>query len=143
MSQFFTSAGQSIGVAASASVLPMNIQDGFPLGWRLDFLAVQGTPKSLLQHHSLKASIIWHSALFIDQLSDPHVSIGKITALTRRTFVGKVMFLLFNMLSRFVIALPRGKHILISWLHLPPAVILESPQIKDSHYFHCFPIYLP
>ena len=99
MSQFFTSAGQSIGVAASASVLPMNIQDGFPLGWRLDFLAVQGTPKSLLQHHSLKASIIWHSVFFILQLSHPYMTTGKTIALIKRTFVGKVMFLRFNMLS--------------------------------------------
>ena len=105
MSQFFTSGGQSIGVSASALVLPVNIQDGFPLGWtngtfRLDLPAVQGTLKSLLQHHSSKASILWCSAFFIFQLSHHYMTIGKTIALTRRTFVGKVMSLLFNMLSR-------------------------------------------
>ena len=97
MSQFFASGGQSIGVSASASVLPMNIQDGisFRMDW-LDLLAVQGTLKSLLQHHSSKVSILWHSAFFIIQLSHPYMTTGKTIALTRWTFVGKVMSLLFN-----------------------------------------------
>ena len=99
MSQFFTSGGQSIGVSASVSVLPVNIQDWFPLGW-LDLLTVQGTLKSLPQHHSSKASILQHWAFFRVQLSHPYVTTGKTIALTRWTFVGKVMSLLFNMLSR-------------------------------------------
>ena len=101
----------------------------FRMDW-LDLLEVQGTLKSLLQHHSSKASILWRSAFFIVQLSHPYMTTGKTTALTRRTFVGKVMSLLFNMLSRLVITfLPRSKHFLISWLQSPSAVILE-PQNK-------------
>ena len=97
-----------------------------------DLLAVQGTLKSLLQHHSSKASILRHSALFIVQLSHPFMTTGKTRALTRRTFVGKVMSLLCNILSRLVITfLPRSKHLLISWLHSPSAVILEPPKIKS------------
>ena len=97
----------------------------------LDLLAVQGPLKSLLQHHSLKASILWRSAVFIVQLSHPYMTTGKITALTRRTFVGKVMSLVFNMLSRLVITfLPRSKHLLISWLQSQSAVILEPHKIK-------------
>ena len=93
---------------------------------------VQGTLKSLLQHHSSKASILQFSAFFIVQLSHPYMTTGKIIALTRRTFVGKVMSLPFNMLSRLVIAfLPRSKHLLISWLQSPPAVILEPKKIKS------------
>ena len=110
----------------------------------LDLLAVQGTLKSLLQHHSSKASILWRSAFFTVQLSHPYMTTGKTVALTRWTFVDKVMSLLFNMLSRLVITfLPRSKHLLISWLQSPSAVILEPPQNKVSHCFHCFPIYLP
>ena len=118
VSQFFASGGQSFGASASASVLPMNIQDWFPLGWTdWIFLQVQGTLKSLLQQHSSKASILWCSAFFIVQLSHPYMTTGKIIPLTRQTFVSKVMSLLFSMLSRFVIAfLPRSKHFLISWL---------------------------
>ena len=102
---------------------------------------VHGVTKSLLQHHSSKASILWCSAFFMVQLSHPYMTIGKTIALTRRTFVGKVMSLLFNMLSRLVIAFhPRSKHLLISWLQSPSAVILERPKIVC---FHCFPIYLP
>ena len=98
----------------------------------MDFFAVQGTLKSLLQHHSSKASILWHSAFFILQLSHPYMTSGKTIALTRQTFVGKVMSLLFNMLSRLVIAfLPRSKHLLNSWLQSPSAVILEPPKIKS------------
>ena len=95
----------------------------------LDLLAIQGTLKSLLQHHSSKASILRHSAFFIVQLSHPYMTTGKTIVLTRSNFVGKVMSLLFNMLSRFVIAfLPRSKHLSISWLQSPSAVILEPPQ---------------
>ena len=113
MSQYFPSDGQSIG--ASASVLPMNIQDWFRIDW-FDLLAVQGTLKNLLQHHSSKASILQCLAFFLVQLSHPYMTTGKSIALTRWTFVGKVMFLL-NMLSRLVITfLPRSKHLLISWL---------------------------
>ena len=97
----------------------------------LDLLAVQGTLKSLLQHHSLKASILECSAFFMVQLSHPYMTTGKTIALTRWTFVGKAMSLLFNMLSRFVTAfLPRSKHLLISWLQSPSAVILEPQKIK-------------
>ena len=107
----------------------------------LDLLAVQETLKSLLQHHSSKASILWHSAFFIIQLSHPYTTTGKTIALTRRTFAGKVMSLLLNMLSRLVITfLPRSKCILISWLQSPSAVILEPPPNKVGHCFHCFPI---
>ena len=110
----------------------------------LDLLVVQGTLKSLLQHHSSKASILQCSAFFIVQLSHLYMTTGKTIALTRWTFVGKVMSLLFNMLSRLVIAfLPRSKHLLISWLKSPSAVILEPPKIKVCHCLHCFPIYLP
>ena len=128
------------------SISPSNGYSGlisFRMDW-LNLLAVQGTLKSLLQHHSSKASILWRSAFFMVQLSHPFMTTGKIIALTRQTFVGKVMSLLFNMLSRLVIAfLLRNKHLLISWLQSPSAVILQSPQNKVSHCFHCFPIYLP
>ena len=108
----------------------------FRTDW-FDLFAVQGTLKNLLQHHSSKASIIWCSAFFMVQLSHPYVTTGKTIALTRWTFVGKVMFLLFNMLSRLVIAfLPRSKHLLISWLQSPSAVILE-PQIFGAKNFCC------
>ena len=99
----------------------------------LDLLAVQGTLKSLLQHHSPKASILQHSAFFVLQLSHPYMTTGKTIALTRRTFVGKVMPLLFNMLSRLVTTfLPRSKCLLISWLQSPSAVILEPQKIKSA-----------
>ena len=104
VSQLFTSGGQSIGVSASASVLPMNTQDGCPLGWTgWISLSLQGTLKSLLQHHSSKAPILLRSAFSIGQLSHPYMTTGKTIALTRWTFIGKVMSLLFNMLSRLVI----------------------------------------
>ena len=112
----------------SFSIGPSNEYSGlisFRMDW-LDLLAVQGTLKSLLQHHSSKASILWYSAFFRAQLSHPYMTTGKTIALTRRTFVGKVMSLPFNMLSRLVIAfLPRSKCLLISWLQSPSAVILE------------------
>ena len=142
MSQLFASGGQSIGVSASTSVLPMNTQVGSPSEWTgwisfrmdwLDLLAVQGTLKSLPQHHSSKASIVQHSAFFIVQLSHPYMTTGKTIVLTRWTSVGKVMSLLFNMLSRLVITfLPRSKRILISWLQSPSAVIFEPPKIKSD-----------
>ena len=114
----------------------------FRMDW-LDLLAVQGTLKSLLQHHSSKASILRLSAFFIVQLSHPYMTSGKTIALTRWTFVNKVMSLLFNMLSRLVVTfIPRSKGPLISWLQLPSAVILEPKKI-NCHCFHCFPIYFP
>src|SRR5574339_439322 len=125
----------------SFNISPSNEHSGlisFRMDW-LDLLAVQGTLKSLLQHHVSKASILWRSAFFIVQLSHPYMTTGKTIALTSRTFVDKVMSLLFNMLSRLVITfLPRSKHFLISWLQSQSAVILEPPKIV-SHCFHCFP----
>ena len=113
VSQFFTSGGQNIGASATASVLPMNIQGWFPLGWT--GLRVQGTLKCLLQHHHSKASILWHSAFFLVQLTHPYITTGKTIALSRWPL--SAMFLLFNMLSKLVIAfLPRRKHDLILWL---------------------------
>ena len=116
------------------SISPSNEYSGlisFRMEW-LDLLAVQGTLKSLLQHHSSKASILWHSAFFIVQLLHPYMTTGKTIALTRWTFVGKVISLLFNILSRLVIAfLLRSKHLLISWLQSPSAVILEALKIKS------------
>ena len=129
----------------SFSISPPNEHSellSFRMGW-LDLLAVQGTLKRLLQHHNSKASILQHSAFFTVQLSHPHMTTGKTITLTRQTFVGKVMSLLFNMLSMLVITLlPRSKHLLISWLQSPSAVILEPKKIV-SHCFYCFPIYLP
>ena len=117
----------------SFSISPFNEYSGlisFRMDW-LDLLAGQGTLKGLLQHHSSKAPILWCSAFFIVHLSHSYMTTGKTIALTRWTFVGKVMSLLFNMLSRLVIAfLPRSKHLLISWLQSPSAVILESPKIQ-------------
>ena len=130
----------------NSSIGPSNEYSGlisFRMDW-LDLLAVQGTLKSLLQYHSSKASILWCSAFLIIQLSHPYMTTGKTIALTRWTFVGKVMSLLFNMLSRLVITfLPRSKCLLISWLQSPSAVILEPPKNKVCHCFHCFPIYFP
>ena len=130
----------------SFSFSPSNEYSGlisFRIDW-LDLLAVQGTLKSLLQHHRSKTSILLHSAFFIAQLSHPYMTTGKTIALTRWTFVGKVMSLLFNMLSRLVITfLLRSKHLLISWLQSLSAVILEPLKNKVCHCFHCFPIYLP
>ena len=119
----------------SFSISPSNEHPGlvsFRMDW-LDLLAVQRTLKSLLQHHSSKASIPWHSAFFIVQLSHPYMTTGKTIALTRWTFVDKVMSLLLNMLSRlFITFLPRSKCLLISWLQSPSAVILEPPKIKSA-----------
>ena len=133
VSQLFTSGGQSIGVSASNSSLSSE-HPGL-ISFRmdcLDLLAVQGTLKSLLQHSS-KASILLHSAFFVVQLSHLYMTTGKTIALTRWTFVAKVMSLLFNMLSRLVITfLPRSKHLLISWLQSPSTVISEPPKIKSD-----------
>ena len=133
---------QSKYLSFSFSISPSSKHSGltsFRMDW-LDLLAVQGTLKSLLQYHSLKASIPRCSAFFIVQLSHLYMTTGKTVALTRRTFVGKVMSLLFNMLSRLVIGyLPRRKHLLISWLQSLCTVISEPKKIKSQ----CFPIYLP
>ena len=130
----------------SFNISPSNEHSGlisFRMDW-LDFLAVEGTLNSLLQHHSSKASILWCSAFFTIQLSHPYMTTEKTIALTRWTFVGKVMSLLINMLSMLVIAfLTRSKSLLISWLQSPSAVILEPKINKVSHCFHCFPIYFP
>ena len=119
----------------SFSISPSNEHPGlisFRMDW-LDLLAVQGTLKNLRQHHSSKTSVFWCSALFTVQLSHPYMTTGKTIALTRRTFVGKVMSLLFNMLSRLAITfLPRSKSLLISWLQSPSAVILEPKKIKSD-----------
>ena len=129
----------------SFSISPSNEYLGlisFSMDW-FDLLAVQGTLKSLFQHHRSKPSILWCSAFFIFQLLNPYMTIGKTIALTRRTFVRKVMCLLFNMLYRLVIAfLPRSKCLLISWLQSPCAVILEPKKIKFSYCFNFFPISL-
>ena len=130
----------------SFSIIPSNEYSGlisFMMDW-LDLLAVQGTLKNLLQLHSSKASIHRRSVFFIVKLLHPYMTTGKIITLTRWSFVGKVMSLLFNMLSRLVITfLPRSKLLLISWLQSTSAVILEPPQNKVCHGFHCFPLYLP
>ena len=147
ISQFCAWGGQSTGVSALASVLPKKSQGWSPSEWTgwislqsqsknntqlWMWLVIEGTLKSLLQHHSSKASILRHSAFFTVQLSHPCMTTGKTIALTRRTFVGKVMSLLLNVLSRLVIAfLPRTKRLLISWLQLPSALIWEPPNIKS------------
>ena len=140
MSQFFTLGGQNIGV--SCSINPSTEHPGlisFRMDW-LDLLAVQGTLRSVLQHHSSKASILWHSAFFTVQLSHPYMTTGNTVALTRRTFVGKVISLLFNILSRLIITfLLRSKHLLISWLQSPSTVILEPPKIKSDTVFTVSP----
>ena len=118
--------------SSSFNISPSKRLISFRMDW-LDLLAVQGTLKSLLQHHSSKASILQCSAFFIVQLSHPYITTGKTIALTRQTYVGKVMSLLFNMLSRLVITfLPRSKYLLISWLQSPSAVILEPKKIKSD-----------
>ena len=140
MRQFFASGGQSIGASASASVLPMNIQDWFPLGLTgLISTVVQGTLKSLLQHHSSKVSILWHSAFLMVQFSHPYMTTGKTIALTRWTFLSKVMSLLCNMLSRLVItSLPRSKG-----LNFMAAVTICSdfgaPEIKSATVYTISP----
>ena len=130
----------------SFSISPSKEHPGlisFRMDW-LDVLAVQGTRKSLLQHHSSKASILWRSAFFTVQLSHPYTTTGKAIALTRWTFVGKVMSLFLNMLSRLVITfLPRSKCLLVSWLQSPSAVILEPPKIKSDTVSTVSPSFFP
>ena len=130
----------------SFSISPSNEHPGlisFRMDW-LDHLAVQGTLKSLLQLHSSKASVFWCLAFLTVQLSHPYMTTGKTIALTRQTFVGNVISLLFNMLSRFIISfLPRSKHLIISWLQSLSAVIFGAQENKVCHCFHCFPMYLP
>ena len=127
----------------SFSISPSKEHPGlisFRMDW-LDLLAVQRTLMSLFQHHSSKASILWHSAFFTGQLSHPYITTGKTIALTRRTFVGQVMSLLLNMLSRLVITfLPRSKHLLISWLQSPSAVILEPKKIQRRKKWTLFKV---
>ena len=140
MSQFFTSDGQRIGVSALPSILPMNIQDWFPLGWT-GWISLQS--KVLLRVFSnttIQKYQFFSAQLSLQSNSHPYVTTGKTIALTRRTFVGKVMSLLFNMLSRLVIAfLPRSKHLLISWLESPSAVTFGAPQNKNISLFPLFP----
>ena len=144
MNQFFASGGQSIGVF-SFSISPSSEYSGlisFRID-RLDLLAVQGTLKSLLLHHSSRASVLQHSAFFIVQLSHPYMTTGKTIALTRWTFVGKVMSLLFNLLSSLVTAfLPRSKYLLLSWLQSPSAMI-KSVTISTVSLSICLEVMEP
>ena len=130
----------------SFSISPSNEYSGlisFRIDW-FDLLAVQGTLKSLLQYHSSKASILRHSAFFMVQISHPYMTTGNTIALTRRTFVCKVMSLHFNILSRLVITyLPRSKRLLICIATVTICSDFGAPKNKISHCFHCFPIYLP
>ena len=145
MSQFFTSSGQSIGASTSASVLPMNIQDWFPLGL-IGWISLQTKGLSRVFSNTTvpKCQIFGAQLFFIVQLSNPCMIIGKTIGLTIWTFVGKVMSLLFNMLSRLIIAfLPRSKCLLISWLQSSSAVIFGAQENKLCHCFHFFPVYLP
>ena len=133
MSQLLASGGQSIGVWASTSVLPMNTQDWSPLGWTGWICLLPKGLSRVFSNTIIQASILWCSAFFIVQLSHPYMTTGKTIALTRWSFLEKVMSLLFNMLSRLVItSLPRSKHLLISWLQSPSAVILEPQKIKSA-----------
>ena len=142
LSWIFTSGGRSIGVSALASVLPMNIQDWFPLGWT-GWISLQSKGLSRVFSNTtvLKHQLFKHSAFFMVQLSHPYMIIGKTMVLTRWTFVGKVMSVSFNMLPRFVIAfLPRSKCLLILWLQLPYAVILELKKIKSVTVSIVYPL---
>ena len=142
MSQLFAWGGQSTGVSALASFLPKKCQGWSPSEWT-GWISLQSKGLSRVFSNT-KVSILQHSAFFIVQLSHPYMTTGKTIALTRWTFVGKVMFLLLNMLSRLVITfLPRSKRLLISWLQSPSAVILAPKTNKVSHCFHCFPLYFP
>ena len=143
MSQLFASGGQSTGVWVSTSVLPMNTQDCSPLGWT-GWISLQSKGLSrVFSNTRVQKHQFFSAQLSSVQLSHPYMTTGKTIALTRWTFVGKVMSLLFNMLSRLVITfLPRSKHLLISWLQSPSAVTLEPRKIKSAS-FRCFPIYFP
>ena len=147
ISQLFASGSPSIEASASASVLPVNIQGWFTLELTcLTSLQSRGLSRvfSLLQHYSSEVSVLQCSAFFMVQLSHPYKATGKSIALTRWTFVGIVMTLLFNMLSKFVTAfLPRNKCLLISWLQSPSAVIFGAQENTVCHCFHGFPTYLP
>ena len=139
MNRFFTSGGLSIGVSASTSVLPMNIQDWFPSGWT-GWVSLQSKGfSSLLQHHSSKAPILQHSAFFIVQLSHPYMTTGKTIALTRQTFVATIMSLLFNMLSRLIITFFQGASVF--WFH-GCSHHLQWFWSPRKHCFYYFPIYL-
>ena len=139
MSWLFTSGGKSIGASAISPSSEYSGLISFTINW-FDLFAVQGTLKSLLQHHSSKATILQHSAFFMVQLSHLYTTTGKTIALPSWTFVGKVMSLLFNMVSRFVIAfLARSKHLLISWLQSLSTVILEPKKIKSVTVSIVFP----
>ena len=145
MSQFFASGSQSIRASASASVLPMNIQGWFPLG-STGLISLQSKRLSrVFSNATIQKHQFFSTQLsFMVQLSHPYTTTGKTIALTIQTFVRKVMSLLFNMLSWFVIAfLPRSKCLLISWLQVTICSDFGAPQNKVSHCFHCFPIYLP
>ena len=145
MSQLFTWGGQGTGVSALASFLPKKFQGWSPSEWT-GWISLQSKGLSRVFSNTTiqKPSILWCSAFFTVQLSHPYMTTGKTTALTRWIFVGKVMSLLLNMLSRLVITfLPRSKHLLISWLQSPSAVNLEPPKNKVWHCFYCFPIYFP
>ena len=143
MSQLFTSGGQSIGASASASVVPMNTQDFSLLGWTVGSPRSPRDSQESSPNHSSETLILWCSAFFIFQISHPYMTTRKTIALNRQT-AGEVMSLLFNMVSRLVITfLLRSKHLLISQLQLPSAVIWGPKKNKDSHCSHCFPIYLP
>ena len=144
MSPLFTWGGQSTGVSASASVLPMNTQDWFPLEWT-GWISLQSKGLSrVFSNTTVQKHQFFGAQLSLWYNSHPYMTTGKTIALTRWTFVGKVMSLLLNMLSRLVITfLPRRKRLLISWLQTPSVVIWEPPKNKVWHCFHCFPIYLP
>ena len=132
MSQLFTSGGQSVRASASASVFPMNIQGSFSLGLTVLISLLSKGLKSLLQRHNSEALILWHSAFFMVQLSQPYMTTGKITALTIWMFIGKVQYTDFNTLTNFVIGFfPRSIHLLISWLQSPSSVILDPRKIKS------------
>ena len=143
MSQLFASCGQRIGVSALTSVLPMNPQDQFPLEW-IGWIFMQSKGLSrVFSNTTVQKHQFFSVQLYSTTLTSIH-NYWKNHSLTTQTFVSKVMSLLFNMLSRLVTAfLPRSKHLLISWLQWPSAVILEPPQNKVFHFFHCFHIYLP
>ena len=143
MSQFFASGGHSIGASASASVLPENIQDWFPLGLT-GLISLQSEKlKSLLQHHGSKVSILWCSVFFMVQLWHPYMTTGKITALTRCTFVSKVMPLLFNMLSRLVTGFLTRSKCFNFMVSIAICSDYGAQENKVSHCFYYFPIYLP
>ena len=145
MSQFFPAGGQSLGGSASASVLPMNIQDWFPLGWTVWISLKSKGLSRVFSNTTVQKHQIFGAELSLYPTLTSHMTTGKAIALTRRTFVNKVMSLLFNMLSRLVITfLSSSKHLLLSWLQSPSAVILRAlPPNKVCHYFCCFPIYFP